>query len=201
MSQVLTVDGAVYRHLHRFTRGVNVSLLWAVLAATVVLSGPATAALCAVARRWNRGDDPPVVVTFLAEFRTNLKQGLQVQVLLLVSIVLVAGSVVLLPAASPGVQVALVCLITPLAVAALIVATWAFPLMVSYEVGTRHLLRTALLLGLSRPLTTLVNIGTVLVAGVLSIVAPILPLIVSGLVASTTSLRCRGVFEQVDRAA
>lgn len=201
MSQVLAVDGAVYRHLHRFSRGVIASLLWVIPAATVVLSGPATAALCSVVRQWNRGDDPSVVSAFATGFRANLRQGLQLQVLLLFAASIVVGAALAVPSVGPAAQVALVCVAGPLGVAALIVATWGFPLMVNFSVTTRRLLSTALLLGLSRPGTTLLNVGVIALACALSIVAPILPLLISGLVAGTVCLRCSRVFEQVGTAA
>lgn len=201
VSQLLAVDGNAYRHLHHFTRGVIVSLLWAVPAATVVLSGPATAALCSVARQWNRGDDPAVLPAFVAGFRANLRQGLQVQALLLFAISIVVGAALLVPIVAPAVQLVLACLIGLLGGTALVVAVYSFPIMVNFSVTTPRLLSAALLLGLSRPGTTLLNIGVLGLAAALSVVAPILPLMISGLVASTISLRCQRVFAQVGRAA
>jgi uncharacterized membrane protein YesL len=191
------LDNRLYICLQRTTNAVLLSIVWVAATLLVVTAAPATAAMFGVVRDWRHGKEPPLLRAFGRHFVGNVRQALIVQLIwMLAGVGIVADLQIdeMLPEPiGVGLRTAAV------VVALLIVATsvYVFPLMVGYDLPTGQLLRLAVLFALGRPLTTLCCLVVVATAFVLTYLVPIMPLLLSGLVASTIYARCDRVISAV----
>lgn len=191
------VEGKLYARLGRFSQTIALGLIWTAVAATIVLLYPATAALFSVVRHWNRGDDPPLLATFWAGLKENFVQAIQLQVIgtgTFIGLALTVGFVRGLPQSDQPLA------LVPLYAAALVLAAitlFIFPLMVNFRITTVGLMRTALLIAIARPLTTLRCLAPIAALALLSLLLPVVPLIAAGLAASTIYRPCQRVFDHL----
>lgn len=191
------IDSRIYAALERFTSIVALNLLWLLASLPVVTLFPATAAMFGLAREWSRGNGPRLLPTFVRLFRENFKQALALQAVVAGIGLGLAADVYLargLPPTVHALSQAMVLLVVGVVAAAL---AYAFPLLVSYRMPFRRLLRTSVLLAIGRPATTLRCLAIGVLAVLLTLAFPAGPLLFLALVVSAIYRWCARVFDEV----
>lgn len=177
------LEGRWYTALQRLSDTVLLSVIWVVACLPVVTAGPATAAMFAVVRRWDEGQDASVAPAFVRYFRENLRQGLISGIAgaavasLLLADLMIAGALAPPIASSLG----LIAVIAGVVVAA--TAVYLFPLMVTYDLPLRRLVRLALMFAIGKPATTLACLAVIGAGCALTYVFPLAPALAGSLVA------------------
>jgi uncharacterized membrane protein YesL len=172
-------------------------LLWVLASFPIVTLGPATAALCTVMNAWDEHGPPPVWSTYWQGFRRHFRQSLWLGFLAtavggLLSIDLLYGlraedaplRAVVLGAAVIGL----------LALGGTLV--FAFPVMVRYPAPWRRVVRNSALFAAAYPLSTLVGIGSVGLAGLAVSIIPALLPVVAGVCGWLVTWLARRVFDR-----
>ncbi|TWD84516.1 putative membrane protein YesL [Kribbella amoyensis] len=160
-----------YTAADRFTRVVALNVLWLVACVPLVTVGPATAAVFGVVRDWNRGLEPPLARSFLRYFRENFRQAFLLQLM---------GLVLFLPT---GTVVA--------AILVAVIASYAFTLMVGYDMSLPRILAASVRLAIGSPAATAKTLALLTLTAALTFVFPAAPLLMTAVVASSIQRWCR----------
>ncbi|MGW7683972.1 DUF624 domain-containing protein [Kribbella sp. NPDC054772] len=160
-----------YSAADRFARVVALNLLWLVASLPVVTAGPATAAVFGVVRDWNRGLEPPLARSFLKYFRENFRQAFVLQLLFL-ALFLPTGTVVAAVLVAP-------------------IASYAFTLMVGYNMSLPRILVASVRLAVGSPLATVKTLALLALATGLTFVFPAAPLLLMAVVVSSIQRWCQ----------
>jgi uncharacterized membrane protein YesL len=152
----------IYRVLEVFTDLVYLNLLWLVACLPVVTIAPSTPAMFGVVCGWIRGKDNPTMREFISQFRENFGRSLVVGLVWVVLGAVLAADFLLVRQMESFRRPLYVVF---LAFAFLYVSATAylFPVLVTYELGWKDVIKNSLLLSVARPLTTLQCLLTVAV--------------------------------------
>jgi uncharacterized membrane protein YesL len=153
----------IYRVLEVFTDLVYLNLLWLVACLPVVTIAPSTAAMFGVVRGWIRGKDTPTTREFFSLFRENFGRSLAVGFVWAVLGAVLAADF-LLVGQMESFRRPLYVVFLAFAFLYLSATVYLFPVMVSYELDWKGVIKNSLLFSVARPLTTLQCLLTVGVA-------------------------------------
>jgi uncharacterized membrane protein YesL len=153
----------MYRVLEVFTDLVYLNVLWLVACLPVVTIAPATAAMFGVVRGWIRGKDVPMTREFISLIRENFGQSLAVGLVWSVLGALLAADF-LLVGQMETFRRPLYVIILAFALLYASATVYLFPVMVTYELDWKAVIKNSLLFSIARPLTTLQCLLTVAVA-------------------------------------
>ena len=189
--------GRIYRVLEVFTNLVYLNVLWLVACIPVVTIPTATSAMFGVARRWVRGDEPPVAREFIRLFRADLRQSLIVGFAWGVIGAVLAMDFYLIGQMETfrrPLYVALFVLVLLYAFA----SVYVFPVMVNYDLGWTDVMKNALLFSLAAPFTTLQCLLIVAVAAFVTVSLPVAVLISGGATAYAVYFFCDRSFRRIE---
>ena len=163
-------NNGFFRTLSRMVDLVGLSLLWTFLCLTVVLAGPATAALYhTVVRGFREGDDR-VFTRYVRSLRENLKVGIPAGLLCTAAgILLVYGFEVMYAHRSGGMEVVTYAMYYIAMILPLGTACYLFPLLGRFTFSLTQLFGTAMQLALANLPTTVAVVVLTLVCGVFMI--------------------------------
>lgn len=177
------LDGRWYAALQRFSDTVLLSAVWAIACLPVVTAGPATAAMFAVVRGWDEGRDVSAVPAFARYFRENLRQGLISGLAGVAVASLLFADLVIAGALAPPIASTLGAIAAVAGVVIVATSVYLFPLMVTYDLPLRRLVRSALMFAIGKPATTLACLAVIAAAGAATYVFPLTPVLAGSLVA------------------
>jgi uncharacterized membrane protein YesL len=158
----------IYRVLEVFTDLVYLNLLWLVACLPVVTIAPSTAAMFGVVCGWIRGKDNPTTQEFISQFRENFGRSLVVGLVWAVLGAVLAADF-LLVGQMESFRRPLYVVFLAFAFLYVSATVYLFPVLVTYELGWKAVIKNSLLFSVARPLTTLQCL--LIVAGALFIVA------------------------------
>lgn len=169
--------GPIYRSLTAASDMVLLNLAWLVASLAVVTLVPATAALFAAMRERRLGSEVTPVVTFARAFRTDLRRRTLLGLgWLAVAAVLAVDALIVMQMGSTALGVATGALVLLFAGA----STVFFPVLVSYDLPWRGLLRTTAALTLAMPVHVAGALVTLLASVALTVVSPLAGALVAG---------------------
>lgn len=172
MGGLFKLDSPVMRFLSGVADLVALNLIWLACCVPVVTIGPASTAMCYVARRIVNGDAPAVGRTFFRAFRENFKQSLAVFLILLLPVGLAAAYLFLavsggldeLPAAK------YLCVLAVIIIG--FVCSYVYPLLAHFDNTVGNTLKNAVLLPLANPFLALAVTALNLLPVLLLLVQP-----------------------------
>jgi uncharacterized membrane protein YesL len=162
-----------YRIMERFTNLLLLNLAWAVACLPIVTAFPATAALFAVARDWNRGTDCSVFPCFIRHFRTDFWQSLWVGFFWTTTGAVLVLDFLITENLTSSLRLPLMVLVGSLMIAYVLTSVYLFPVMVSYRVGWTTLVKDSFLISVSQVHTTVLCLLVLAAVGVLAAYLPI----------------------------
>ncbi len=160
------LTGGLYRICEWMYRLAYLNLLWLLftLMGFIILGlGPATVAMYSIMRKWLDGeDDFSVFPTFLSYYQSEFKQANIIGlVLFIVSLFIVIDTQLIGSFDGVILYIFFSSLIT-VSILFLLVMLYIFPLVVQYKNTTFQYFKSALILGVSFPVRTLVMLGSIL---------------------------------------
>lgn len=174
MAAIFSADSALMRVLTRVADVMVLNLLFVATSLPLVTLGGSVTALHHTAMRMVRGRCESVTQDYLRSFRTNLRQG-SVLLLVLAGLagVLVAWYVVVTTfVTNPVAELVLLAVWFVLALQLVLVILFAFPYLASFDDATRTVLRNARLMSWRHPLTALATIALVGLPVVITVFYP-----------------------------
>lgn len=159
MNRLFNFESPLMQILNNVADLIVLNFIWLICCIPVITIGPASAAMCCVARGMAKGDWPPVLKTFFKAFRSNFKQAIQVSLVLLIPVCLLGYYLLL--AASGGMDDApMLKYLSWLAIAVIgIVCSYAYPLLAHFDNTVGNTLKNAVILPLANPVLALIVTG------------------------------------------
>lgn len=172
------LTGSLYKVCEWMYRLAYLNLLWIIftfIGFIIVGFGPATVAMYSVMRKWlDSEDDFSVFPTFLAYYRLEFKQANKIGlVLFTVSLFIVIDTRLVGSFDGVILYIFLSSLIT-VSILLLVVMLYIFPLVVQYKNTTFQYFKSALILGVSFPIRTLLMFGSVLSVVFICLIFPVI---------------------------
>ncbi|MBP1915774.1 putative membrane protein YesL [Lederbergia galactosidilyticus] len=172
------LTGGLYKVCEWMYRLAYLNLLWIIftfIGFIIVGFGPATVAMYSVMRKWlDSEDDFSVFPTFLAYYRLEFKQANKIGlVLFTVSLFIVIDTRLVGSFDGVILYIFLSSLIT-VSILLLVVMLYIFPLVVQYKNTTFQYFKSALILGVSFPIRTLLMFGSVLSVVFICLIFPVI---------------------------
>jgi len=193
------LDTKIYRWMEFFSKLVLLNLLWLLACIPVFTIYPSTGAMFAVVRQWVKGDDVGVLGGFYTLFKGYFRQSLWIGVLwTMLGAALAADIFFLFNTAFPtGLRIPLLVLTIMASFVYLGTSVYLFPVMVSYTVGWRTVLRNSLLFAVAELGTTIACLLVIATATAITVYVPITAVIVGSLTAYLVYRLCDASFQKV----
>lgn len=139
------------------------NLLWLVICLPILTIFPATTALFAVVREWQKKKDIQVFFSFFRHFKANFKQSFVLGILWIVFTFLLIGDFIITNQMQSNLKYVLFAVFFLLSIVYLFVSITIFPVIVHYQVSWKDAIKNALLLSIGKPHFVLLSL--VLIAG------------------------------------
>lgn len=160
MHKIFSEDSPVMQIFGRIADLFILNIAFLIFCLPIITIGPATAALYALTQKIKRNESPTVIKTFWTEFKRNLKQGILIQLFLMMGGVLVFTNFQCLTLLVELEANAFLCLTILFCLMVLISAFWlilvlVYPILSRFEGNVRKTISTAFLLAIRHFITTM----------------------------------------------
>jgi uncharacterized membrane protein YesL len=157
------MDGKLYRTMEFIMNAFILNLVWLVICLPILTIFPATTALFAVVREWQKQKDIQVFSAFLCHFKANFKQSFVLGVLWLVATILLIGDIIFTIQLESGIKYVLFSFFFLISIIYIFVSITIFPVLVHYQVSWKDAIKNAMLLSIGNPHFVLLSL--VMIAG------------------------------------
>lgn len=139
------------------------NLLWLVVCLPILTIFPATTALFAVVREWQKENDIKVFSSFFRHFKANFKQSFVLGILWIVFTFLLIGDFLITNQMQSNLKYVLFALFFLLSIFYLFASITIFPVIVHYRLSWKDAIKNAMLLSIGNPHFVLLSL--LLIAG------------------------------------
>lgn len=174
------------------------NVVWVIACLPFITIFPATAALFAVVRGWQRGQHAGVLRPFLTHMRDQWQQRIWVGLLWGIVSGLIIFDYLVLDSLPPSLRAPMVVLLVVLSLLLATMTAFLFPAMAQFDLTASQLLRASLFLAITNPLTTLLVVLLVGSVGVLIWFLPPLSLMAGSVTAYCWYYLCQRVFDKIN---
>ncbi|WP_407272279.1 YesL family protein [Radiobacillus sp. PE A8.2] len=176
--------GGFYRICEWIYRLAYLNILWlffTLLGFIVMGIGPSTLAMYSIMRKWINGeDDFRVFPTFSSFFKTGFKQANVIGLILTIVGLFIIVDVSLLGYFDGAIQYIVVGSFTTVLILYMLVMLYIFPVVVQYENTTLQHFKSALIIGVSFPIRTLITAISVMSVLFICVIFPAVALLYLG---------------------
>jgi uncharacterized membrane protein YesL len=158
------MDGKLYRTMEFIMNAFILNLLWLVICLPILTIFPATSALFAVVREWQKQKDIQVLSAFFRHLKGNFKQSFLLGVLWLVVTCLLIGDIIFTMQLESGLKYVLLSFFFLLSIVYIFISITIFPVLVHYQVSWKNAIKNAFLLSIGKLHYTLLSLLVLAIA-------------------------------------
>jgi uncharacterized membrane protein YesL len=188
------IDTRLYQWLDTVSNFLFLNVLWFIASLPLITIFPATAAIFAVTRDWVRGKEIGVVEPFLRYFRENFFQSLVTGVVWTLLGLLLILDIYFFNQVNHWSRTPLLSVIAITMVVYLAMTVYLFPVIVNYRTGWLRGLKYSFILAIGSPLTTLLCLLTIAIAGVIVYFLPVSFIMLPSFIAYLLYRLCQRTF-------
>ncbi|TLS38377.1 YesL family protein [Pseudalkalibacillus caeni] len=188
-------DGKLFNVAMKVSDFVILNMIWIILCVPIVTIFPATVAMCGVVRRWNRGEEPPLFVTYFSLFKANFRQSFIIGLFWSFFII---GLYLNLSIFDSSILIKLFMLLLASIVG--IITVYLFPVMVNYNHSIIGHVRNSFFLALLSPLNLLLVILVIISSGTIYYYFPLAIIFIGSYTMYLIYKICDRTFEKAAKA-
>lgn len=155
------MDGKLYRTMEFIMNAIILNLLWLVICFPILTIFPATTALFAVVREWQKKNDIKVFSAFLRHLKENFKQSFVLGILWIVFTLLLIGDFIITNQMQSNLKYVLFAVFFLLIIVYIFASIAIFPVIVHYKVSWKDAIKNAMLLSFGNPHLVLLSLGII----------------------------------------
>jgi uncharacterized membrane protein YesL len=155
------MDGKLYRTMEFIMNTFILNLLWLVICLPILTIFPATTALFAVVREWQKENDIKVFSAYFRHLKANFKQSFVLGILWIVFTLLLIGDFIITNQMQSNLKYVLFTVFFLLSIVYLFASITIFPVIVHYKVSWRDAIKNGMLLSIGNPHFVLLSLGII----------------------------------------
>lgn len=172
MERLFGSDSVLFRVLEKSADFVILNLLWVICCIPIVTIGASTTALYYVMLKMARNEESHVAKMFFRAFRQNLKQGCILTIIFIAAGLLLYVDVTHIFSWQSDVKTLLLGIFVGIIVAALVIVSYAFPLLAQFENTIANTIKNAFMMGIANLPYTIVILVLNMIPVIVLVVFP-----------------------------
>ncbi|PWU67255.1 YesL family protein [Gracilibacillus dipsosauri] len=189
-----------YAVLETITNFILLNILWLLCSLPIITLFPATAAMFGVIRDWENNENVGIFKQFLINLKNHFKHSIFFKVLFLIFIVILVLDYAILNELNSPIMISLItALLFLVTIFTLFISMYIFPLMVSYDLSFKNLMRNSILFSMLYFPSTLLCLIIVSVAIFIVAIIPIVSCIILSPMAFLIFKICKRNFDKVSK--
>ncbi|MFC4388784.1 YesL family protein [Gracilibacillus marinus] len=186
-----------YQILEKVTNYILLSVLWAIISLPLVTLFPATTAMFGVIKDWHEQKEKGVLKHFFKHFSNHFKKSLLLGIIFWIVCIIFILDILIMNEVKSTASTLIFSLLIMMAVVVSFICVYLFPIMVSYKLSIKNIIKNAFLFSIMYFPTSLISFSLLAVSVYIIILVPIMVFIVVSPVAYIIYRLCNRSFSKV----